>query len=115
MGRTIHTLTVLFTSPRPIISALVPASVPLETYQLHLMRGVASDQPPHYLLNYGFSSYDIVCLGVCALLGLWYLIKKVGHLEFYRLVNDKFEVIIYTKCVPGFICSSVHANLTVYS
>ncbi|KAK3884598.1 hypothetical protein Pcinc_011154 [Petrolisthes cinctipes] len=60
----------------PIISGLVPASVPLETYQLHLLRGAPSDQPPHYLLNYGFSSYDLVCLAVCALLGLWYFIKK---------------------------------------
>ncbi|XP_068205697.1 minor histocompatibility antigen H13-like [Palaemon carinicauda] len=58
----------------PIISGLVPASVPFESYHLHLMKG--DKEKKDYIINYGFTSYDLVCLVVCALLGVWYLLKK---------------------------------------
>ncbi|XP_053637052.1 minor histocompatibility antigen H13 [Cherax quadricarinatus] len=58
----------------PLISGLVPASVPFETYHLHLMKG--DKDKKDYIINYGFTSYDLVCMGVCALLGVWYLLKK---------------------------------------
>ncbi|XP_045135754.1 minor histocompatibility antigen H13-like [Portunus trituberculatus] len=58
----------------PIISGLVPASVPFETYHLHLMRG--DKEKKDYIINYGFTSYDLVCLVVCSILGVWYLLKK---------------------------------------
>jgi len=58
-----------------IISGLVPASVPFENYHLQLMRTKA-DKDSEYLIDYKFSSYDLVCMGVCSILGVWYLIKK---------------------------------------
>ncbi|XP_050716860.1 minor histocompatibility antigen H13-like [Eriocheir sinensis] len=58
----------------PIISGLVPASVPFETYHLYLLRG--DKEKKDYLINYGFTSYDLVCMVVCSILGVWYLLKK---------------------------------------
>lgn len=42
------------------------------------MRG--DKEKKDYLINYGFSSYDLVCLVVCSILGVWYLLKKVSHI-----------------------------------
>ncbi|KAG0725127.1 Minor histocompatibility antigen H13 [Chionoecetes opilio] len=58
----------------PVISGMVPASVPFETYHLSLLRG--DKEKKDFLINYGFSSYDLVCLAVCSILGVWYLFKK---------------------------------------
>ncbi|XP_042866227.1 minor histocompatibility antigen H13-like [Penaeus japonicus] len=58
----------------PVISGLVPASIPLESFQLQLVKG--DKEKKEYLINYSFTSYDLVCLSVCAVLGVWYLLKK---------------------------------------
>ena len=71
--------TAVVISHRPVISGLVPASVPFETYHLHLMRG--DKEKKDYIINYGFTSYDLVCLVVCSILGVWYLLKKVGYVH----------------------------------
>lgn len=60
----------------PIISGLVPASVPYEVYQLQLIQG--EKEKKEYVINYSFTSYDLVCLLVCTMLGVWYLLKKVS-------------------------------------
>ncbi|XP_076058053.1 signal peptide peptidase [Oratosquilla oratoria] len=58
----------------PIISGLVPSSVPYESYHLQLSKG--EKEKKEYIINYAFSSYDLICLLVCTVLGVWYLIKK---------------------------------------
>jgi len=58
-----------------IISGMVPAAIPFENYHLQLMR-TKTDKEKEYLIDYKFSSYDLVCMGVCSVLGVWYLIKK---------------------------------------
>jgi len=58
----------------PIISGLVPASVPLEHFHLQLTKG-EKDKKEH-IINYQFTTYDLVCLVVCAILGVWYLVQK---------------------------------------
>jgi len=30
------------------------------------------------LMNYKFDRKDLLCLGLCAIVGVWYLTKKVG-------------------------------------
>ncbi|RVE49191.1 hypothetical protein evm_006198 [Chilo suppressalis] len=59
----------------PIISFVVPASVPNVSYHIHFTRagdgGSRSD-----IINYKFTSYDVICLLISLCLGAWYLLKK---------------------------------------
>lgn len=41
------------------------------------------------ILNYTFDNHDLICLGCCLLVGLWYLWKKVGlSLQFAMSSTD---------------------------
>ncbi|XP_065167194.1 minor histocompatibility antigen H13 isoform X2 [Atheta coriaria] len=58
----------------PICSKLVPSAIPNIPYHILFRQGQgdkASD-----IINYKFSSYDVVSLIVCSLVGAWYLWKK---------------------------------------
>lgn len=56
------------------MSKLVPAAVPNIPFHLIFKRGEGEQSTD--LLNYQFSSYDIVALICCSLVGAWYLLKK---------------------------------------
>ncbi|KAF4524088.1 hypothetical protein B566_EDAN007671 [Ephemera danica] len=59
----------------PIISSLVPAAIPNISYRLRLDKLVGEGNEED-LLNYTFSTHDLVCLAVCSLVGVWYLLQK---------------------------------------
>lgn len=60
----------------PIISFLVPASVPNVPYHIHFTRGERDARSD--IINYKFSSYDVICVCISLCLGAWYLFKKVS-------------------------------------
>lgn len=55
----------------PIISKLVPSSIPYVPFHIKFTKGVNED-----LIDYKFTSYDIVCLVISTVIGVWYLFKK---------------------------------------
>lgn len=59
----------------PVVSKLIPASVPNIPFHLQLVKGKAPQTED--LLNYEFTSHDLVCMGLCSGIGVWYLLKKV--------------------------------------
>nr|CAD7395307.1 unnamed protein product [Timema cristinae] len=58
----------------PVISSLVPAAIPNIPFHLHFKQGGPEGDVD--LINYHFSSHDIVCLVCCSIVGAWYIIKK---------------------------------------
>lgn len=55
----------------PIMNSLMPASVPKNTFHIHFTKDQTND-----LINYKFTTYDVVCLIIATLLGAWYLFQK---------------------------------------
>ncbi|KAG8227249.1 hypothetical protein J437_LFUL003980 [Ladona fulva] len=69
----------------PVISSLVPAAIPNVTYRIHFARidhenedesEEAEGSRGEEIINYFFTSHDVVCLACCTLVGAWYLIEK---------------------------------------
>lgn len=58
----------------PIVSKLVPAAIP--NIPFHIMFKQGEGDVAQYLINYRFSTYDVVSLACCSLVGAWYLIQK---------------------------------------
>lgn len=55
----------------PVISKLVPTSIPYVPFHLKFTKSGNED-----LIDYKFTSYDIVCLVISSVVGVWYLFKK---------------------------------------
>jgi minor histocompatibility antigen H13 len=55
----------------PVISKLVPSSIPYVPFHIKFTKGGNED-----LIDYKFTSYDIVCLVLSSIIGVWYLFKK---------------------------------------
>lgn len=55
----------------PVISKLVPSSIPFVPFHIKFTKGINED-----LIDYKFTSYDIVCLVISTVVGVWYLFKK---------------------------------------
>lgn len=58
----------------PIVSKLVPAAIPNIPYHITFKQG--EGDAAQYLIDYRFSSFDVVSLAACSLVGAWYLIQK---------------------------------------
>jgi hypothetical protein len=61
----------------PVISKLVPAGIPNVQYHIQFTQEGKEEKDSSSLIDYKFTSHDIVCLVFCSLIGLWYLFKKV--------------------------------------
>lgn len=73
----VHSVVILFLIYfSPLISSLVPAAIPNIPYRLQFIQGQGDAQED--LINYEFTSHDLVCLACCSLVGAWYLVQKVG-------------------------------------
>jgi len=64
----------------PVILKLVPSAVPLIPFHLKFTQGEGDSQES--VLDYKFSTHDLVCLGLCSVVGVWYILKK------HWLAND---------------------------
>ncbi|KAL4703477.1 hypothetical protein ACJJTC_010349 [Scirpophaga incertulas] len=58
----------------PIISFLVPASIPNVPYHIMFTRGERESLA--HIVNYKFTTYDVICVIISLGLGAWYLFKK---------------------------------------
>ncbi|XP_050400937.1 minor histocompatibility antigen H13 [Patella vulgata] len=58
----------------PIISRLMPSAFPNKEYHLIFTQGKGENKEE--LMNYEFDRKDLVTLGGCAVVGVWYLVKK---------------------------------------
>ncbi|KAJ8962850.1 hypothetical protein NQ318_001250 [Aromia moschata] len=58
----------------PIVSKLVPAAIPNIPFHITFKQGEGDSA--QYLIDYRFSTYDVVALAACSLVGAWYLIQK---------------------------------------
>ncbi|CAH2268292.1 minor histocompatibility antigen H13 [Pararge aegeria] len=58
----------------PIIALIVPASVPNLPYHILFTRGERDARTD--IVNYKFTSYDVICLVISLIFGAWYLLKK---------------------------------------
>lgn len=55
----------------PIVSSLVPSSIPYVPFHIKFTMSENED-----IIDYKFTSYDIVCLIISSVIGVWYLLKK---------------------------------------
>lgn len=58
----------------PFVSKMLPASFPNMDYHLLFTQGKGDKKED--LMNYEFDRKDLVCLGLCTIIGIWYLVKK---------------------------------------
>lgn len=58
----------------PIISFLVPVSIPNVPYHVHFTSGEGNSKLD--IINYKFTSHDVICVLISLCLGAWYLLKK---------------------------------------
>ncbi|OWF54425.1 minor histocompatibility antigen H13-like [Mizuhopecten yessoensis] len=58
----------------PFVSKMLPSSFPNKDYHLIFTQGKAEKKED--LMNYEFDRKDLVCLGICTVIGVWYLVKK---------------------------------------
>lgn len=59
----------------PLITSLVPAGIPKTKY--HILFTETDDEKTESVIDYKFTSHDVVCLLCCTVLGICYLYKKV--------------------------------------
>merc|ERR1711915_231108 len=64
----------------PVVLKLVPSAVPLIPFHLKFTQGEGESQES--VLDYKFTTHDLVCLGLCSVVGVWYILKK------HWLAND---------------------------
>ncbi|XP_050301647.1 minor histocompatibility antigen H13 [Anthonomus grandis grandis] len=58
----------------PVIGKLVPAAIP--NISFHILFKQGEGDTAQYLIDYRFSTYDVVSLTACSLVGAWYLLQK---------------------------------------
>ncbi|XP_034241234.1 minor histocompatibility antigen H13 isoform X2 [Thrips palmi] len=58
----------------PLINTLVPAAIPNTPFHLHFKCGSGDEEED--IINYKFTSHDIVSLICCSVFGAWYLWQK---------------------------------------
>jgi hypothetical protein len=68
----------------PVVSKLIPTSVPNIPFHLLFVKGKGPSAED--ILNYEFTSHDLVTMGLCTGIGIWYLLKKVFYLFFKILL-----------------------------
>lgn len=58
----------------PLINKFLPENFPNIPYHLIFSKG--SGEQKENMINYEFDHKDLLCLGICSLMGIWYLWKK---------------------------------------
>lgn len=58
----------------PITNILVPAAIPKIPYHIHFTQGEGDKKED--LINYRFTTHDLVCLFISLAIGIWYLLQK---------------------------------------
>merc|ERR1719266_1453491 len=64
----------------PFVLKLVPSAVPVIPFHLQFTQGEGDARES--VVDYQFNTHDLVCLGLCSVVGVWYIMKK------HWLAND---------------------------
>jgi len=64
----------------PVVLKLVPSAVPVIPFHLQFTQGEGDARES--VVDYQFNTHDLVCLGLCSVVGVWYILKK------HWLAND---------------------------
>lgn len=63
----------------PVIGSLIPSSIPKIPYHLSFIQGPTEgvkDDKESYLIDYKFTTHDVVCFIISLIIGVWYLLQK---------------------------------------
>lgn len=58
----------------PVVLRLVPSALPVVPFHLQFTQGEGDAQES--VVDYKFNTHDLVCLGLCSVVGVWYILKK---------------------------------------
>jgi minor histocompatibility antigen H13 len=72
----------------PILNKFIPEAFPQIPYHIIFTKG--KDDKKEEVINYEFDSRDLLTLAICAVLGVWYLLKKVFQTlsQFFLFFNN---------------------------
>ena len=58
----------------PVVNSLMPTAIPKIPFHIHFTKGLGKHKED--IINYKFSTHDIICLIISLGIGVWYLLKK---------------------------------------
>lgn len=88
----------------PVISKLIPGSVPCIPF--HLLFTMGKGPQAEDLLNYEFNSHDLVTMALCSGIGVWYLVKKhwiANNLLGFAFAVNGIELLHLNNVITGCI------------
>ncbi|XP_017779275.1 PREDICTED: minor histocompatibility antigen H13 [Nicrophorus vespilloides] len=88
----------------PLCSKLMPSAIPFEQYNLLFCQGTGSKAKD--IINYNFTSYDVVSLACCSVFGAWYLWQKhwiANNLFGFAFAVNAVELLHLNNVVTGCI------------
>ncbi|XP_031632320.1 minor histocompatibility antigen H13 [Contarinia nasturtii] len=91
----------------PIIGSLIPSSIPNISYHIGFTKGKGNQKQD--LIDYDFSTHDIVCLIIALIIGIWYLLKK------HWIANNLFGVAFAVNGVELLHLNNVVTGLILLS
>lgn len=91
----------------PLVGSLVPSSIPNVPFHIGFTKGKGNQKID--LINYDFSSHDIVCLIFSTAVGIWYLLKK------HWIANNLFGVAFAVNGVELLHLNNVVTGLILLS
>lgn len=91
----------------PVIGSLVPSSIPNTPFHIGFTKGKGNQKQD--LIDYDFSSHDIICLIIATVIGVWYLWKK------HWIANNLFGVAFAVNGVELLHLNNVVTGLILLS
>lgn len=91
----------------PLVGSLVPSSIPNVPFHIGFTKGKGNQKVD--VINYDFSSHDIVCLIFSTAVGVWYLLKK------HWIANNLFGVAFAVNGVELLHLNNVVTGLILLS
>lgn len=91
----------------PVIGSLVPTSIPNVPFHIGFTKGKGNQKSA--LIDYDFSSHDVVCLIIATIIGVWYLLQK------HWIANNLFGVAFAVNGVELLHLNNVVTGLILLS
>jgi len=91
----------------PVIGSLIPSSIPNIPFHIGFTKGKGNQKQD--LIDYDFSTHDIVCLIIALIIGIWYLLKK------HWIANNLFGVAFAVNGVELLHLNNVVTGLILLS
>lgn len=91
----------------PVIGNLIPTSIPSIPFHIGFTKGKGNQKQD--LIDYDFSTHDIICLIIALVIGIWYLLKK------HWIANNLFGVAFAVNGVELLHLNNVVTGLILLS